>query len=354
MFERLPLADFGNRIPQLSFEIMRPVGRLEQMVRAVTLIPGTTEFGYEPDRRAVSGPGSRRRRTAMWRMRSDVSGRARRFAGRLPESRTRRHGGGMVRNRSARGHCTRCPGSTTRQTDDRRDWSVDGLRSSRPSGVDRRVAVPHSAARRPMTASDLIHELKARGLKVTLYPFVMMDIAAGNALPDPWTGAASQPAFSLARTHHLRSGAGPARLSGRHRDGRDADRRFLRRRRWIYRRMVLHYASLAATAGGVDAFLIGSELSADARALRVGRYPAVNQLVTLAADVKAIVGAARSSPMARTGPNMVAHVVDARLGSAFSARSAVGVGGDRCGRHRLLRAAGRLARRWESRRQTDR
>ena len=24
VFERLPLADFGNRIPQLSFEIMRP------------------------------------------------------------------------------------------------------------------------------------------------------------------------------------------------------------------------------------------------------------------------------------------------------------------------------------------
>src|SRR5437764_14290217 len=26
---------------------MRPIGRLEKMVRAVTLIPGTTEFGYE-------------------------------------------------------------------------------------------------------------------------------------------------------------------------------------------------------------------------------------------------------------------------------------------------------------------
>jgi hypothetical protein len=48
VFERLPLQDFGNRIPQLSFEIIRPVGQLERMVRAVTLIPGTTEFGYEP------------------------------------------------------------------------------------------------------------------------------------------------------------------------------------------------------------------------------------------------------------------------------------------------------------------
>jgi hypothetical protein len=47
VFERLPLANFGNRIPQLSFEVTRPVGKLEKMVRAVTLIPASTEFGYE-------------------------------------------------------------------------------------------------------------------------------------------------------------------------------------------------------------------------------------------------------------------------------------------------------------------
>src|SRR5262249_7607298 len=48
VFERLPLMNFGNRIPQMTFEIVRPIGRLEQMARAVTLIPGSTEFGYEP------------------------------------------------------------------------------------------------------------------------------------------------------------------------------------------------------------------------------------------------------------------------------------------------------------------
>lgn len=58
VFERLPLANFGNRIPQMSFEIVRPVGRLEQMVRAVTLIPGATEFGYEPETVVQTlGPG---------------------------------------------------------------------------------------------------------------------------------------------------------------------------------------------------------------------------------------------------------------------------------------------------------
>ena len=58
LFERLPLENFGNRIPQLSFEVMRPIGRLERMTRAVTLIPGTTEFGYEPATIVqIVGPG---------------------------------------------------------------------------------------------------------------------------------------------------------------------------------------------------------------------------------------------------------------------------------------------------------
>lgn len=48
VFERLPLEPYGNALPQLSFEVIRPVGRLETRVRAVTLIPGATEFGYQP------------------------------------------------------------------------------------------------------------------------------------------------------------------------------------------------------------------------------------------------------------------------------------------------------------------
>lgn len=47
VFERLPLAGFGNRVPQLSFEVVRPVDGLRQMIRSVCLIPGSTEFGYD-------------------------------------------------------------------------------------------------------------------------------------------------------------------------------------------------------------------------------------------------------------------------------------------------------------------
>ena len=44
----LPLAPYGNRLPQLSFEVIRPVSRLAAGLRAVQLIPGAGEFVYAP------------------------------------------------------------------------------------------------------------------------------------------------------------------------------------------------------------------------------------------------------------------------------------------------------------------
>ena len=48
VFERLPLEPFGNRIPNISVELCRLVGALEPMIKSVTVIPGATEFGYDP------------------------------------------------------------------------------------------------------------------------------------------------------------------------------------------------------------------------------------------------------------------------------------------------------------------
>ena len=45
VFERLPLDMFGNRIPVMQFEVLRPTGALESQVRAVAIIPGATEHG---------------------------------------------------------------------------------------------------------------------------------------------------------------------------------------------------------------------------------------------------------------------------------------------------------------------
>src|SRR5690606_16154943 len=47
VFEEMNLARFGERVPQLSFEVFRGVDDLEGRIRAVTLIPAAGEFIYE-------------------------------------------------------------------------------------------------------------------------------------------------------------------------------------------------------------------------------------------------------------------------------------------------------------------
>ena len=45
VFERFALADYGNRIPQFQFEVLRPVDSVAANIRGVALIPGSTEYG---------------------------------------------------------------------------------------------------------------------------------------------------------------------------------------------------------------------------------------------------------------------------------------------------------------------
>ena len=49
VFERLPLAAFGHRLPQLSFEVQRAVDPFEAQVKGTVLIPGSGEFVYATD-----------------------------------------------------------------------------------------------------------------------------------------------------------------------------------------------------------------------------------------------------------------------------------------------------------------
>ncbi|HXF53619.1 MAG TPA: hypothetical protein VNK52_05790, partial [Hyphomicrobiaceae bacterium] len=60
VFERLPLADFGNRLPQLSFEVFRTVDEFHKLVRGVVLIPGSGEFVYATEPVTRLGAGGER------------------------------------------------------------------------------------------------------------------------------------------------------------------------------------------------------------------------------------------------------------------------------------------------------
>lgn len=318
VFERLPLENFGNRIPQLSFEVVRPVGQLEKMVKAVTLIPGSTEFGYEPATIVQTlGPGqSAPENRHITYTSSDLLAALKELRAVAPNVERVAIVVAWFGTDLRCGECRIMPAVDNRvkQTYGA-TWSVAGVDRDTArlvSMVDGRPA--YGGTPSDDSVRHLITELKARGLKVTLYPFVMMDIPAGNGLPNPWTGASSQPPYPWRGriTCHPAPGQGGTpdgtaaaadQVNAFFSGGPDG---------WNYTNMVMHYAALAASVGGVDAFLIGSELAALTRVRSSsGVYPAVDALVSLAASVRSMLGGGTVVSYGADWTEYGAHVVDA-------------------------------------------
>lgn len=184
------------------------------------------------------------------------------------------------------GHCTVRPGvERVDKPTEPMAWSAAGLSRGEAHLISRAPSGPSGHPAYGGTPSDgsvrqAVVELKARGLEVTLYPFVFMDVAEGNDLPDPY-GGAEQAAY-------------PWRGRVKGEDGAEAAAQvaamFGTADGWGLRRLALHYAMLAAETGA-DGLLIGSEmrgltLTRDA----TGGFPAVAQFRTLAAECRAVAG----------------------------------------------------------------
>jgi hypothetical protein len=313
VFERLPLARFGNRIPHFSFEVIRPVGALEKKVRAITMIPGATEFGYAPEIvREVRGPGHRRplnRHTD--RSRSDW----RASLGELRDLCPNLESVGLVAtwfgNDLRANHCEIRPGVVSRTiVTAPSPWRAAGLTRATAHLVsthDGRAA--YGGTPSDQSVVDAIRDLKERGLDVMFYPFVMMDIPEGNGLVDPY-GGAEQGAYPWRGMITASKAPGQPGSPDKTAEAAEQVAAFVGEaapgdftiagdnvlydgpEEWSFRRLVLHYAQLCKAAGGVDAFLIGSEM----RGLTTLRssatdYPFVAALVEIAADVRQILGA---------------------------------------------------------------
>lgn len=337
VFERMPVADYGSRIPNLQFEVWGPSGEVENMLRGVDLIPAATEFGYSPSvileqnvtevdtRREVNGEilgyyhrqvngefpvnAIRDGKVSDWTNALDM------LQGVLPECDTVALVVSWFGTDLRAGHCEVEPRVEVKDKDTAaagdpvglsflfggrgtRQWSAGGLsrdQANLVSYVDGKPAFGSAPDDKSVMAA--IADLRARGLRVVLYPFIMMDIPQGNDLVSrdgsvgqpayPWRGrmglstdeadgtAAAQVAAFVgsAQPSQFSAGSGVPAYSGS--DG------------WTYRRFILHLAALARNAGGVDAFLVGTEMVEMTMATdTAGEYPFVDALVDLAADVK--------------------------------------------------------------------
>lgn len=323
VFEDLDLSDFGNRVPQFSFEVTRPVqadapgaeNQVPYNLRAVALMPGTGEYALATKPvKYKFGPGSARLANVNSPSgKSDLETSLDQLQAECPNV------GAASLIVSWFGDDLRCGECSLKPKVEQKDydgkgmkWHVSGLARevaelvARDGGTDRPV---YGGTPADASVVEAIAEMTARGQAVMFYPFILMEQMAGNGLPDPWRDADDQPVlpwrgrittvkapgqagstdgtaaaeaevaafFGTAQPGDFSIGNGSVGYSGP--------------QEWSYRRFILHYAALCAAAGGVDSFCIGSEMRSLTQIRGAnGSFPAVAQMVQLAADVRQLLG----------------------------------------------------------------
>ncbi len=318
VFERLPLAAYGNRLPQIAVEVYASPGNLEPTVRGAAMIAGN-EFGFDTTlvkKTTAAGdevPENRHTLIAdtdfiasIWLLLT-VAPNLRSVMLVVPWF----------------GDDLRCGACTIQPKVDAADkvadmaWQVSGITRAGAAVVSY-IGDSASSGGSPNDASVIraIQYLKALGLRVTLNPFIMMDIPAANLLPDPYSNGAAavgQPVYPWRGRITCSPAAGYSGTVDKTATAASQVAAFVGTAapgdfggsgttvtysgpaEWSYRRFVLHCATLATLAGGVDTFLIGSEMIGLTQVRSSATaYPFVTALVALAADVRTVLGLATS------------------------------------------------------------
>ncbi|MEC3862228.1 glycoside hydrolase/phage tail family protein [Mesobacterium sp. TK19101] len=315
VIEDLMLERFGNRVPQFSFEVVRPVqDDPEEMpfgVRGVALMPGTGEYALatEPVHFDYGAGVSRVANVNTPSGQPDFSTSLKMLGDELPDCGAVSLVVSWFGNDLRCGECHIRPLVEQRLQDASQPWTV--------AGVARSVAglVPEEDGRvvyggTPSDASVLqaIAALKEAGQAVMYYPFILMDQMSENGMQDPWSGAEDQP--SLPWRGRITLSVAPGRdgspdgtaaadaevaaffgtaVAGDFAVG-DGTVAYTGPIEWGFRRFILHQAALCAAAGGVDAFCIGSEMRSLTQIRGAAGFPAVQALKALAAEVRALLG----------------------------------------------------------------
>ncbi|MGI3168237.1 baseplate multidomain protein megatron [Pseudooceanicola sp. C21-150M6] len=321
VLEDLDLGRFGNRVPQFSFEVARPapveIGPDDpaRAVRGVAMIPGSGEYALATTPVTVDlGAGNVRLANVHAASgKADLPTALDQLEMELPECRSVSlilcwFGDDLRCDRCFIRPCI----EFTEQEGEEMPWSVAGLDRASAEQVPLEEGRPvYGGTPADASVVEAIREMTARGLKVMIYPFILMDQMAGNVLTNPWTGEAGQPVlpwrgritgsaapgvagspdgtaaagvevaafFGTAAAADFTVGDGVVSYGGPD--------------EWRYNRFILHCAALSAAAGGVDAFCIGSEMRGLTQLRDDLGFPAVGQMQALAAEVRALLPGAK-------------------------------------------------------------
>ena len=313
VFEDFPLDDYGGRLPQINAEILRvppprdDKPRLETLARGINLIPASGEFAYATHIAEETPEPLTARPLNMNNLsgQPDIMLALDQLQAQLPNVKNVSIITAWFGSDLRCGHCRFQPGIETEQriTPDL-TWQVSGVKRNEAYLISRDANGRPNYGGTPTDHSILqaITELKSRGYKVTLYPFILMDIPEDNGLPDPYGGTEQGvfpwrgriTCFPPSAEHtddvidQIEAFFGAAQISDFSSNDGLPD---YHGEEFSYRRFILHYAKLAQISGQVDRFVIGSEMR-ELTTLRDGQseYPAVHKFRQLAEDVRAALG----------------------------------------------------------------
>ncbi|WP_050929406.1 baseplate multidomain protein megatron [Aestuariivita boseongensis] len=320
VMEAVDLGRFGNRVPQFSFEITRPISAeaeeaatsMPHGVKGVALVPGTGEYALATTPVYYSDqPGSTW--AANLNSPSGLTDFETSFTA-LREEAPNCEAASLVvcwfGDDLRCGSCTLVPKVETDKAEGQAmPWSVSGLSRGQADVLEEVDGRPvYGGTPADASVVEAIRHMRDAGKRVLFYPFILMDQVGGNGLPDPYSGATDQPAlpwrgritlstapgrpgspdgtaqadqevadfFGTAQASDFIVGNGVVTYVGNPND-------------WGMRRFILHYAALCAAAGGIDSFAIGTEMRGLTWIRGAGNaFTAVEQFRALAAEVRVL------------------------------------------------------------------
>lgn len=320
VFEDMNVTPFGNRIPQLNFEVFRKpvvsdgiIPEAADLVEAVALIPGTGEYSLATDKvtyRKGKGVTYHTNKNGYGEG-TDFVTSMKQMSQDLPNCKSVSMVVSWFGDDLRCGECSLQPAVEQKDVDGHEmAWSVSGVSRNDAKLVGRVDNKPaFGGTPTDQSVMQAIAHTHSEGKEVMFYPFILMDVLKDNALPDPWSDALDQPVIpwrgrittskapgqfgspdqTAVATSEVNAFFGSSEITDftTHAEGVD----YSGPNEWSYRRFILHYAHLCAAAGGVEAFCIGSEMRSLTQIRdQYGAFPAVAKLKQLAADVRVILG----------------------------------------------------------------
>jgi hypothetical protein len=315
VIEDFKLEDFGNRVPQLSFEVLKPnlaADDMPQLLRGVALLPGSGEYTLATSKQYYGGSGGGSSSAINVNTASEVADLVQSLTA-LEDQAPNCDAVSLVV--SWFGDDLRCGQCQLRPKVEQKEHDAGGMAWS-VSGLNRASAVPvprieekpvYGGTPADRSVIEAIMRMRESGKRVMFYPFILMEQLAGNGKADPY-GRDEQPPLpwrgritlnrapgqdsshdgTLAARAEVAAFVGTARAADFHVSGQSVS--YSGPAEWSFSRFILHYAALCKAAGGVESFCIGSELRGLTQIRDNAGFPFVEALRDLAGEVRTILG----------------------------------------------------------------